>query len=342
MHMISEQLIKLRQQPFAMISGRKAIRIHRLGDVIDDFYISMESVVSKSTITWYKSRIPSLLSYFGEDRDVSSITIGDLRRWRLSIANVKVKYANHPTRKKIEGSYSPSTIHQYVRACRRLFRWMKDEDIIQENPAKRLELPPVPIEIRRGIKMENEISIIAAARNNPRDYAITRFLADTAARVGGVSGLKLDDLELEKRRAFVHEKGRGGNNKTRAVFYSEETAGALRAWLAVRPHIENLDYVFLGKFHGHYDRLYEGGIYHMLERYAKKLGIPKGYNPHNWRHRRIRNLLVGGISLPEASQIAGHSSVRVTGDIYGTFDENELQRRADECSTPIDLPRQDV
>ena len=70
-------------------------------------------------------------------------------------------------------------------------------------------------------------------------------------------------------------------------------------------------------------------IYQVLKRLASQAGIESGFNPHNFRHGAIRGWLANGMPLSLASQLAGHSSVNVTGDIYGTANESELARAHD-------------
>ena len=64
-----------------------------------------------------------------------------------------------------------------------------------------------------------------------RDRAVILMLFDTGCRVGGLCGLRVSDVDLERRRAVVTELG----GKVRIVFFREETAEALEAWLAVWP-----------------------------------------------------------------------------------------------------------
>jgi site-specific recombinase XerD len=231
---------------------------------------------------------------------------------------------------------SAETIRGHVRACRRFFRWLKEEGYLDTNVAKRLEQPPKPIRTRKGIKVSDRNAMIREAELSPRDYALTLFLADTGCRVAGVVGLKLGDLDLENGTAEVFEKGRGGNKKARLVFFVEKTKRAMEAWLEVRPATPGCDFVFLATGKGgrisNPHGLKESGVYQVLKRLAKKAGVTSGFNPHNWRHGAARGMIKNGASLIEVCQLLGHSSVTVTGDFYGTFDEEELRESHREYS----------
>jgi len=193
-------------------------------------------------------------------------------------------------------------------------------------------MPPKPDLARKGISKVNLAKIIAAAEKScVRDLTIVLFLADTGCRVGGLTHLKIENIDLANRRAIVFEKGKGGNAKKRMVFFGDRTAYALSTTIVQRPQDfeidpDSLEYIFLGsrKSRGYYQKLSENGIYQILKRLAKQCGIEKGFNPHNFRHGAIRGWLNNGMPLSLASQLAGHSSVNVTGDIYGTANEREL------------------
>jgi len=297
-------------------------------EALEEFYLSMDGVVSPNTLKWYHHKLRSLENQIGEF-ELEKVTLHDLRKWRSELSNKKEKYVDHPTKPTLKGKLATDTMFGYVRGCRTFFKWLFDEHILEINPALRLELPPKAKHYQRGIKVHDRDLIIQEAQGNPRDLAMVLFLADTACRVAGVAGLRIQDLDLDNLNAIVFEKGRGGNQKARLVFYGEKTKRALINWLEVRPATPDCVQVFGGfkkggkksGWHG----LSESGVYQAVKRLANSVGIVSGFNPHNWRHGAARGLLNNGASLPAVSQILGHSSTQVTGDIYGVVSENELK-----------------
>ena len=290
-----------------------------LQPAIDAFFASLAGVISQNTEIFYLRRLPSLSQFLGDIR-LATITLDQLRAWRADLARSKIRYAG--TSRERPGCYSPYTLHQFVRVARKFFKWCEETGRISSSPARRLELPPLPSPKRRGISPESA-RLIFAACSSPRDYAILRLLYDTAARVGGVAGLCLDDLDLDCFKALVREKGRGGHGKERFIFLMPSTVAAIREYLAVRPNVP-FDNLFVGKR----GPIHESGIYQIIKRIAKRAGVKKGWNPHNWRHARIRMWLSKGMPLKTASELAGHSSIRITADIYGTSSDQELLEAA--------------
>jgi len=305
----------------------------RLSEALEIFYLSMDGVVAEGTIKFYSNRLPSLVKILG-DKEISEVSLDDLRLWRSKLSKREVKYEGHKFHPEVQGKLSPYTIRQYVKCARRFFKWLEEDGKLDNNPAYRLKMPPKPDLPRKGISKTNLFKIIAAAEEScVRDLAIVLFLADTGCRVGGLANLKIENIDLQNNRAIVFEKGKGGNAKKRVVFYGSKTAYALSNLLVQRP-IENeiskeaVEYLLLGsrKQKGYYQKLSENGIYQIVKRLAKQWGIEKGFNPHNFRHGAIRGWLSNGMPLSLASQLAGHSSVTVTADIYGTANEAELAR----------------
>jgi len=269
------------------------------------FLSSLDGVASPATSTWYCRRLSSLVEFIGGDVRAADVTTDDLRRWRGSVC---------------KRGLSVHTLHGYVRAARRLFKWAEDEGKIAKSPARRLELPRLPRGQVRGIAPDDVEKILTAAAGCPRDLALCWFLYSTACRVGGLVGLTLADLDLPHARARVCEKG----SKTRAVFLVPEAVEAMRVWLPARAAIagDGCRHVFLGRR----GPLTPSGVYQILKRLAARAGVPAGWNPHNWRHRRLRDLQAAGMPLGLVSQIAGHASVEVTAGIYGWLSPDELQR----------------
>lgn len=288
---------------------------------------SMAGIMAPGSITFYKRRLPTLVTHLG-DLELDTITLDQLRGWRAALAARTTRWGGATSHPEVTGGPSPHYLHQFVRSARRMFKWFEEEEIIRVSPARRLELPPLPRQYRRGITATDRDRMLAAARPNPRDYAILLLAADTACRRAGLAAVRLADLDLDHCTAILTEKGRGGQGKQRIVFYLPSTRDALRIYLAQRPPVAH-DYVFCGVRGG---KLTETGVYEIFHRLAKSIGLAHGWNPHNWRHAAIRAMLANGMSLPAVSQIAGHSSVQTTGDMYGIFSETELSAMHKKCS----------
>ena len=59
------------------------------------------------------------------------------------------------------------------------------------------------------------------------------------------------------------------------------------------------------------------GALRALKSAAKKAGLPESVGLHTLRHSAASTMLAAGVPLKVVSDVLGHSSISVTGDIYG-------------------------
>lgn len=264
---------------------------------------------SLRTVQTYYEKLGQLLAFLG-DVHVEEISTGDLRRFLV---------AQH------DKGLSPFTIKTRVRAFKRLFNFLVAEGILEDNPAERIETPKAERREPKGIEWDDFIALLktteAGGVLDLRDRALILLLFDTGCRVGGICGLRVGDVDLERRRAMVTEKG----GKTRLVFFQELTAEALAAWLEVRPQ-DRGEWLFVS-FKGKHQQLTISGVHHVLKGRGKRAGCTGPVNPHAFRHGFARAYLLAGGDLRTLSSILGHSSVVVTAAFYAVFVADELQRQ---------------
>jgi integrase len=70
---------------------------------------------------------------------------------------------------------------------------------------------------------------------------------------------------------------------------------------------------------------------------AEKAGLPAGVGLHTLRHSAATALLEAGIGLKTVSDMLGHSSVAITGDVYQHVSDGAAQSAADALSAAIGL-----
>ena len=274
---------------------------------------------SPATRAWYTRMLDPLIDFL-DDAHISEITASDLRRWHVDLEGRDVRWGEQ--RPMENGGLSPYTINAHLRACRIFFRWLLEEGYIDSNPTRRLDVPALPDAPPKAISNSDVEKMLEMAQaDGARSYAIVCFLADTACRIGGLVGLMIHDLDLEHRRAVVHEKG----NHSRTVYFCEVTADTLRTWLKVRP--DRGDHVFVGQR----GPLTGSGVYQILKRLAKMAGV-KRFNPHAFRHGWARGALERGADLGTVAHVLGHSDIHVTHKFYARWSDEELAQRHDRYS----------
>ncbi len=278
---------------------------------------------SPRTVSDYVRKLRPLTEFLG-NVEVETVTPDDLRRYVVSLQNQTTRWVEHPKLEAQTGPLSDFSIAGYVRAAKRLFNFLEDERLIDYNPARRIRNPQPKVKIPKAIEIKDFLELLRVTAGSGladlRDRAVILMLADTGCRVSGLAGLCLSDLDLNSGVAMVTEKG----DQTRAVMFTEPTAAALQAWLAVRPGDRGSSvFVSLGpKCRG---GMSAGAIGEMLKRRAEQAGISGRVNPHSFRHAFARHYLLSGGDLATLSDLMGHSGVEVTRAFYAIFTLGELQ-----------------
>jgi len=276
---------------------------------------------SPETVEAYREKLSYLLTSLG-DVAIEAVTVAELRGYVAGqLARVQA------------GELSPFTVAGRVRALKRLFSFLVEEELLGANPARRIK-PPRPRRVTpKGIAHRDLIALLESTQAGSlldlRDRAIILLLADTGCRLGGLCGLRLGDVDLEARRAEVTEKG----EKTRAVYFLEMTAAALRAWLEARPAADTETlFLSMDRWGNAQGPITGVTVARMLARRAKRAGIEGKVNPHSFRHAFARDFLMSGGDLGALSDLLGHADVLVTKAFYGVLTGEDLRRKHAEYS----------
>lgn len=258
---------------------------------------------SPATNRNYRRILTRLILAIGPERDITLVRPSDLTDYFHRLLH-------HRRLKR-------STLVAYCQVIRTFFFWCYEEGYIPRSPARSLIVRNVPASpsTRRGIPPADLKRMIECARwTNARDYALILFILDTACRAGGAASLTLDNLHLDSYSASLLEKG----GEWVQVFYGEQTAEALRAWLTVRPACKHNRVFTLVK--GDPRPLSERSISEAITRLAIKAGAyradGKPYKAHALRHSTAEALVKQGVQPYVVQRKLNHASLTTTLDNY--------------------------
>jgi site-specific recombinase XerD len=294
---------------------------------------------SQRTVGDYRQKLGALLAFLG-DVPVDQIAVADLRRWIAELRTRGLRWPDHPHRPTTEGGLSPASVAGYVRAAKRLFNFLHQEELIPTNPARRIKGAKPKRGEPKGISREDLRRLLRATAgdepNQIRNHALITFLADTGCRVGGLVGLRIADLDLDAKTALVVEKG----EKPRRIFFSELTRAALQRWLAVRPQAST-DHVWI-KFgdRGPGEVITTQGVREMLRRLKTSARVEGPCNPHAFRHGFAREYLLSGGDMGTLADILGHADIATTWQSYAIFRTAELAEKHSRHSPIARLARE--
>lgn len=129
--------------------------------------------------------------------------------------------------------YHPiSYVQRYQESVGLFFNWAMSSGYISTNPACFAPLP----DDRAAVSIPSEFEleqILWLMKEDARDYAIIRLIADTAAPISRLMTLQIPDIDLSYKSCVFNVKYRNHSRPCYASF-SKQTGKALAYWLARR------------------------------------------------------------------------------------------------------------
>jgi integrase len=268
--------------------------------------------ISGKTLGTYNSQLRLyLLPTFGE-RKLASITTSDIKKWVASLA---------------ENEVGPTTIRQSYRLLHQILQSALEDELLGRNPAIGIKLPKITTKPKEGLTAQ-ELHDLAEECGPHRTLVL--FLGTCGLRVNEALALRVEDFNLEARVVKVahswttdefgkklrDENGEfvPGMTKTgeaREVPLEQNTIDLVKPLLEDK---SDRDWVFTGTNgqaldYGFFRRKY-------FKPATEKLGM-KNVVIHSLRHTTGSLLASLGAPIPEVSKILGHSSSKMTLDVYG-------------------------
>jgi integrase/recombinase XerC len=223
-------------------------------------------------------------------------------------------------------------------AVRAFTRYLRREGLIDGDPGGLVATPKTENRLPAFLEVDEMVTLLdtpdAASPLGARDKAMLELLYASGLRLGELVGLNLDDVNVGARMVRVMGKGQ----KERLVPFNTTTADALRAYLRVRPQLEQealkqregppkavspwtskpvrertrtaaSSPLFLN-FRG--GRLTGRSVHRHLRRYVAACHVRYGISPHALRHSFATHLLERGADLRTIQELLGHARLSTT------------------------------
>ena len=158
-----------------------------------------------------------------------------------------------------------------------------------------------------------------------RDRAMFELFYSSGLRLAELTGLDLDDVNLQSGEAQVTGKGR----KTRIVPVGQAALDALSAWLPQRQALlrDPTPALFIGQHGG---RLSPRSVQLRLDRWARLAGLGQHVHPHLLRHAFATHVLQSSGDLRAVQEMLGHASISTT-QVYTHLDWQHLAKVYDQA-----------
>lgn len=259
--------------------------------------------LAAKTIAWYRTFLNHLVAAYG-GHQVQEVSPHDMRVFLARFG---------------EQDYSDHTISDANRAMHRFWSWVADEYEIR-NPMRNIRyLQPPAGRAPRAVSLDDVIKMFHAAKGGmytERDQAILAFALDTGARAGGICNLLAADIDFERRKALVTEKG----NKTRAIAFTPVTAALLLQWMEKRTPGAQVMFYSTDTL----EAMSVNSLGHLFRRLRNRAGLKGKTSPHTFRHFFGREYVKAGGDVITLARIMGHTDVNTTAKYYALFTNDEI------------------
>jgi len=179
-----------------------------------------------------------------------------------------------------EKPYSEWTKKGYKVIIKKFFKWLrKTETFPDEVKWIKSALKENQKKLPEDMLTEEEILSLINTSQNIRDKALIALLFDSGCRIGELLNMRIRDIEYFENGMKIYLSGKTGMRRIPIIF----SVPYLNNWLNEHPTKKLNDYIWV-KTDG--KRLSYGRVRFMIKGYAKRIGVTKRVNPHNFRHSR--------------------------------------------------------
>lgn len=289
---------------------QQEIIFYEISDFI--YYLTDNLRLSENTIEAYKSDLYQYQDFLHKYEKINNVD--EIEREDI------LKYLESLKRKDL----SKRSISRKLVAIKDFHKFLENEGITNENPAKLIETPkaskPLPVVLTVDEVSKMISSIDGTEPLDLRNRAMMETLYASGLRISELLALKLQDLHLMEKYMTIVGKG----NKERMVPLGEMAVSALRKYLKDgRPYIskEQSNYLF---FNYKGEPMSRQGFFKYIKKLAQENGIEKTISPHTIRHSFATHLLEGGVDLRVVQELLGHEDIATT-QIYTHINKDKLK-----------------
>jgi integrase/recombinase XerC len=267
-------------------------------------HLALEKNASAHTVKSYREDLTQALGFFRERLGAQA---PDPTRLTTRLLRAYLAWLH-------EQGYARATIGRRLAAVRSWCRFMCRQGTLTANPTDGLRGPRQDRQLPHFLDEDAVTRLLEAPpADTPlglRDRAILETLYSAGLRVSELTGLNLDDVDLDSGLATVRGKGK----RERLALLGRPALKALRRWLDRRGcmasgRVRAPEAVFLNK---NGTRLTSRSVGRLLAKYLAQAGLDPRTSPHTLRHSFATHLLDRGADIRTVQELLGHRSLGTT------------------------------
>lgn len=266
----------------------------------DDFIRSLrERNASEHTVKAYTGDLDAFASCMGE------------RDWK-AIDHIAIReFISHLYDKGL----SKTSVARALAAVRSLYRWLAQEGVVEQNPAKLVSTPRLPVKLPRVPTIEEVNSVLDSKMTEvasfpERDRLMFELLYGCGIRNSELVGIDLEDIHNGEEAILIRGKGK----KQRRVPFGEPVRDALAIYLPWRRQLlatlkKSTAALLINQRGG---RLTTRSVGRIVKRIATAKGLSPDVHPHTLRHAFGTHMLEEGADLRVIQELLGHERLATT------------------------------
>jgi integrase/recombinase XerC len=214
-----------------------------------------------------------------------------------------------------EKGLSKTSVARSLAAVRSLYRWLAQEGVVDQNPAKLVATPKLPKKLPRVPTIEEMNSLIDGAMPETaafaeRDRLMLELLYGCGIRNSELTGINLDDIRLSAEAILIRGKGK----KERYVPFGDWVKNALANYLRARQVLlaeahKSTPALLVNRRGG---RLTSRSVGRIIKKIAVAKGLSPDVHPHTLRHAFGTHMLEEGADLRAIQELLGHERLATT------------------------------
>ncbi len=214
---------------------------------------------------------------------------------------------------------SKTSVARALAAVRSLYRWLAQEGVVEQNPAKLVSTPRLPKKLPRVPTIEEMNNMLdgkmpEVASFPERDRLLFELLYGCGIRNSELVGINLDDISMSNEAILIRGKGK----KERFVPFGGSALAALSVYLPWRQQLlatlkkkpEKGTPALLVNQRG--GRLTTRSVGRIVKRIAVAKGLSPEVHPHTLRHAFGTHMLEEGADLRAIQELLGHERLATT------------------------------
>lgn len=249
---------------------------------------------SKFTITAYKKDIEQLATYLSK--------LG-IKTWEQANTKSLEKYIN---KLKSDNKLTLKSISRKINSIKTFYKFLIASKVINQNYSNVLKHPKIQKQIPRTLNSFEYRALRDTAKDNLRTYTIIELLLQTGMRIGELSRLAFDDVDLDDNKITIREFS---SYPSRTIEINPVLKKALTSYVNNPESRRSNSEFFFSTRTG--NQLLIRNIRSSINATYKRTGI-KDASINDLRNTFILYQLENGLKLEKLASTVGHKKISTT------------------------------